>query len=67
MTASSLLPCPWCGSATVKVLSMNGEHDGYQAMCCADRCYAHGPLREGRREAADAWNALKIPRMRGRA
>lgn len=47
-----IAPCPFCGAANCAVAEAGDD-------CATVRCYAcgiHGPVRNTRREAIEAWN-----------
>jgi Lar family restriction alleviation protein len=50
-----LLPCPFCGCATVSVV--RSQYAGYAVMCHNNHCNAEGPDRNTQGTAATAWNA----------
>jgi Lar family restriction alleviation protein len=49
-----LLPCPFCGCATVSVV--RSQYAGYAVMCHNNHCNAEGPDRNTQGTAATAWN-----------
>ena len=56
MAKIELLPCPFCGSKKLMFgYAFKPGHNDSRKIECAE-CESHGPIRDGKQAAADAWN-----------
>lgn len=54
-----LLPCPFCGSENLKIVSYNSIAGACKMVECMD-CFAEVPCRATKKEAIDAWNRRTV-------